>query len=110
MNSIIYSIALLVETIVILLFGLRVFINLKRSPDIFLSKMYLGYKGKLPLTFIFLLLSAASILIGFLMTIIEFLMNNQTLFWEYPTLAVYFFLALFFITFIPLIKLKKNKL
>ncbi|MCL4376669.1 hypothetical protein M1558_04245 [Candidatus Parvarchaeota archaeon] len=106
MNSEIYSIALLIETIVILLFGLRIFIKLKKSPETFLSKIYLGYKGKLPLTFIFLLLGAVSILAGFLMTIIEFLINNQTLFWEYPTLAVYFFLALFFITFIPSIKIK----
>lgn len=108
MNSVIYSIALLAETIAILLFGLRVFINLKRKPEAFLSKMYLGYKGKLPLTFVFMLLSAISVLIGFLMTIIKFLMNSQTLFWEYPTLAVYFFLALFFITFIPNIKIKEK--
>lgn len=100
--------ALLVETIVILIFGLRIFIKLRKSPETFLSKMYLGYKGKLPLTFIFLLLGALSILVGFLVTIIKFLMNNQTLFWEYPTLAVYFFLAMFFMTFIPNIKIKEK--
>ena len=108
MNSEIYSIVLLAETIIILLFGLRISIKLKKSPEAFLTKIYLGYKGKLPLTFIFLLFGAVSILAGFLITIVEFLINNQTLFWEYPTLAVYFFLALFFVTFIPNIKTKEK--
>ena len=108
MNSEIYSIALLAETAVILLFGLRIFIKLKKNPETFLSRIYLGYKGKLPLTFIFLLLGAVSILAGFLITIVKFISNNQTLFWEYPTLATYLFLALFFVTFIPNIRIKEK--
>jgi hypothetical protein len=108
MNSATFSIVLLLETVVIMIFGVRIFIKLRNNPDAFLSRMYLGYKGKLPLTFIFLLLGSISILVGFVIALVEFLMNSRSLFWEYPTLVIYFFLALFFITFVPSVKLKEK--
>ena len=62
------------------------------------TRMFLDAK-RFTLAFVFLLLAALSLAIGYSISIFLAIGNPQTTFWEYTNLSVFFFVMLFFVLF-----------
>lgn len=83
-------------------------LTVSKNPEEFLSKLFIRAKRTI-FAFIFLLIAAISIAIGYIITGIVSISNPGTMIWEYTNLIAYFFLTLFSILFSEVnIKLKRT--